>query len=89
MRIVGLALFIGAGMSGMGAAFTGAGKNRPMLYASVLGQWGVLVPWALVATLLLKAPILWLWLAILAGDGAEMLFRWYLYKKTRWATTEV
>lgn len=89
MRIVGLALFIGAGMSGMGAAFTGAGKNRPMLYASVLGQWGVLVPWALVATLLLKAPILWLWLAILAGDGAEMLSRWYLYKKTKWATTEV
>lgn len=89
MRIIGFTLFIGAGMSGIGAAFTGAGKNRPLLYASIFGQWGVLVPWALVVTIFLDVPILWLWLAILAGDGAEMLFRWYLYKRTDWTNHRV
>ncbi len=89
IRIIGFALFIGAAMSGMGAAFTGSGKNRPLLYASIFGQWGVLVPWSLIVALLFHAPIVWLWLALLAGDGAELIGRWYLYRKTNWTTHRV
>ena len=89
IRIIGFALFVGAAMSGMGAAFTGSGKNRPLLYASIFGQWGVLVPWSLIVALLFHAPIVWLWLALLAGDGAELIGRWYLYRKTNWTTHRV
>lgn len=86
IRIIGFTLLVGAAMSGAGAAFTGAGRNRPLLYASLFGQWGVLVPWALLVALALHVPVIWLWLALLAGDGAEMLFRWYLYKRIDWTS---
>lgn len=76
-------------MSGMGAAFTGAGKNRPLLYASLVGQWGFLVPLSLLVTLWLSAPVFWLWMTLLIGDAAEMIVRWYLYRKTNWIESHV
>lgn len=89
MYVVGIALFVGAAMSGMGAAFTGAGMNRPLLWASLFGQWGVLVPWALVVGLLIEVPIVWLWVALLGGDVAELWFRRHLYMKTNWISHRV
>ena len=89
IRIIACAIFIGAGMSGMGAAFTGAGKNRPLLYASLVGQWGFLVPLSLLVTLWLSAPVFWLWMTLLIGDAAEMIVRWYLYRKTNWIESHV
>ncbi len=87
--IIGPNLLIGAAMSGIGAAFTGSGKNRPMLYASVLSQWALMVPYSLVVALLLKLPIHWLWMAFLVGDGSELLFRWLLYRKSDWLSNRV
>lgn len=89
MRVIGPALLIGAAMSGMGAAFTGSGKNQPLLIASVIGQWAVMVPFALFVTLVLDAPIVWLWLAILLGDVGEMVSRLILYKKIDWLSHRV
>jgi len=89
MRIIGPALFIGAAMSGMGAAFTGSGKNQPLLVASIIGQWAVMVPYALLVTLVFDAPIVWLWVAILLGDGGEMVARFFLYRKIDWLSHRV
>jgi putative MATE family efflux protein len=84
MRIIGPALLIGAAMSGMGAAFTGAGKNHPLLAASIIGQWGVMVPFALVVVLVLDAPVVWLWIAILFGDAGELIARFVLFRRSSW-----
>jgi len=89
MRIIGPSLLIGAAMSGIGAAFTGSGKNQPMLYASVISQWGIMVPYALLVVLVFKLPIAWLWMAFVVGDGAEFLFRWILYRKSDWLANRV
>ena len=89
MRIIGPALLIGAAMSGMGAAFTGSGRNQPLLIASVVGQWGVMIPFALIATLVVRGPILWLWLAILFGDMGELVTRYVLYRKSNWLNHRV
>ena len=87
--ILGPSLLIGAAMSGIGAAFTGSGKNRPMLYASVLSQWALMVPYSLIVVLLLKLPIIWLWMAFIVGDGSELIFRWLLYRKSDWLSNRV
>ncbi|MDX9938648.1 MAG: MATE family efflux transporter [Sphaerochaetaceae bacterium] len=89
MRIIGPALLIGAAMSGMGAAFTGSGKNRPMLIASIVGQWAVMVPYALVVSLVFRLPLIWLWIAILLGDGGELIARYVLFRRSRWERNRV
>ncbi len=89
MRILGPSILIGACMSGIGAAFTGSGKNRPMLYASVISQWGFMVPYSLLVVVVLNLPIAWLWMAFVVGDGAEFLFRWIFYRKSDWLTNRV
>ncbi|MDD3942866.1 MAG: MATE family efflux transporter, partial [Sphaerochaetaceae bacterium] len=89
MRIIGPALLIGAAMSGMGAAFTGSGKNRPMLIASIVGQWAVMVPYAFVVSLVFRLPLIWLWIAILLGDGGELIARYVLFRRSRWERNRV
>jgi putative MATE family efflux protein len=89
MTIIAPAMLVGALMSGMGSAFTGAGKNQPLLISSLLGQWAIMVPFALIVTLVLKAPIIWLWLAILLGDVCELLITTILYKKSNWLSHRV
>ncbi len=89
MTIIAPAMLVGALKSGMGSAFTGAGKNQPLLIASIVGQWAIMVPFALLVTLGLKAPIIWLWLSILFGDVGELIITALLYNKSDWQSHRV
>lgn len=89
MSIIAPAMLVGALKSGMGSAFTGAGKNKPLLVASLVGQWAIMVPFALIVTLGLKAPVIWLWLAILFGDVGELVITTLLYNKSDWVSHRV
>jgi putative MATE family efflux protein len=89
LRIIGPSLLLSAAMSGIGAAFTGSGKNRPMLYASVISQWGFMVPYSLLVVLVFKLPIAWLWAAFMVGDGSEFIFRWIFFRKSNWLAHRV
>lgn len=89
MMICGPSMLIGAAGSGMGSAFTGAGDNKPMLYAGLVSQYVFMMPYSLVAVLLFKLPIGWLWAAYLLGDSTEFLTRWYFYRKKRWLLKRV
>ncbi|MFA7371567.1 MAG: MATE family efflux transporter [Sphaerochaetaceae bacterium] len=89
MWVIAPALLTGAAKSGMWSAFTGAGKNQPLLIASIIGQWLIMVPFALIATLVVNAPIIWLWLAIVIGDLGELLITIILYNKIDWISHRV
>ncbi len=89
MTIIAPAMLVGALKRGMGSAFTGAGKNQPLLIASIVGQWAIMVPFALLVTLGLKAPIIWLWLSILFGDVGELIITALLYNKSDWQSHRV
>jgi len=89
LRIMGPCLLMGAAMSGFGAAFNGSGDNKPILYSSLLSQWVLMVPYALIVTLVFKLPVTWLWFAYLIGDGSEFLSRWFFYRKKTWLSNRV
>ncbi|MFA5570466.1 MAG: MATE family efflux transporter [Sphaerochaetaceae bacterium] len=89
MRMIGPALLVSSLMSGMGAAFMGSGQNKPLLKSSMIGQWGVLVPVAIVVSVILKAPVIWLWSSLVLAEMAELVSRYYYYKKIDWEHAKI
>jgi Na+-driven multidrug efflux pump len=43
-----------------------------------------MVPFALVVVLVLDAPVVWLWIAILFGDAGELIARFVLFRRSSW-----
>jgi putative MATE family efflux protein len=84
LKVVGPALMVGSLIGGIGSAFTGAGMNRPLLVASFIGQWAILVPFALAVSFIFKASIGWLWSALLIGDVVELTVLVLIFKKSKW-----
>ncbi|MGI6433613.1 MAG: MATE family efflux transporter [Sphaerochaetaceae bacterium] len=89
MRTIAPALLFSALNSGMGAAFTGAGKNKPLLLAGIVGQWGILVPCSLLATLVFPGSTVWLWAILLIADGGELVSRFFFYRRLNWYKSRV
>jgi Na+-driven multidrug efflux pump len=84
MRIIAPALIAAVFIGSIGSAFTGAGLNKPLLRASFIGQWIVLVPYALIVSFLFKADIAFLWAALLLGDIVELAVIALIYKNSKW-----
>ncbi len=89
MRIVGPALLVAASMSGIGSAFTGSGQNRPLLVASFIGQYLVLIPYSLIITSRFNLPIGYLWFALLLGDIVEFIVIFSIFKNSKWYAKRV
>ncbi len=84
MRIIAPALVVAVFIGSIGSAFTGAGLNKPLLRASFIGQWIVLVPYALIVSFFFKADIAFLWAALLLGDIVELAVIALIYKNSKW-----
>lgn len=69
---------------GLSSVFGGSGYNFPFVAASVVSRWLVQIPILLIAVLLLKLDILWVWLSYVFSDIAEALVMIFYYRKGKW-----
>ena len=67
----------------MGAAFSGSGNTKPLMFSSISAHWLVQFPLALAAVTYWGNP-LGVWLAILVARAMETAFLWTFYRTYEW-----
>lgn len=89
MVVIASTMLLGAAGSGMGSAFVGAGENRPLLYASLVSQYLVQIPYLLLVVFAFRLPLEYLWVSFLLGELSEFCVRWLFYRKKTWLEKRV
>ncbi len=74
---------------GLSAVFGGSGYNIPFVIGSVISRWFVQIPILLIAIMLLKASIIWVWISYVLSDIAESLVMIVYYRKGNWQKKRV
>ena len=62
-------------------ALRGAGQTRFVMFTTIIGTWGIRVPFAYVIGILLGGGIVWVWIAMLADWVARSLI---LFSRFKW-----
>ncbi|MCP4177784.1 MAG: MATE family efflux transporter, partial [bacterium] len=74
---------------GLGAVFSGSGKNTPLLISGIVSKWIFQLPFMLVCVLLLKLDIVYVWISFIIAGVAELFIVIYFYKKGDWKYNRV
>jgi putative MATE family efflux protein len=69
----------------LGGALRGAGDTVTPLYAAILGNWGLRVPFAYLATEIFEAHVAWVWLALSLDHVARAIWLAIAFYRERWA----
>jgi putative MATE family efflux protein len=70
----------------LGGAHRGAGDTFTPFVAAAVGNWALRVPLAFLLALVLGAPVLWVWLVILADHVARAVWLAHSFRRGRWAS---
>lgn len=89
IRVVAVAMVIMAYTFSKKIVFSGAGHNKPQLYASVFSRWMIQLPAMAVVVLWLKLPIIYLWFTYILAEIAELAVVMYHYRKGEWMRKRV
>ncbi|HEY7531845.1 MAG TPA: MATE family efflux transporter [Nitrospiraceae bacterium] len=73
----------------LAGSLRGAGDTPFIMWTTTVGMWGVRVPWALVAGLLLKLDILFVWSAMIADWTVRMGLLLWRYRSERWKNIQL
>lgn len=71
---------------GLHTVFFGAGYNIPFLYIVTGARWGVQVPLLCLFILVLKWPVLWIWLSQILGDTTEFVITLFFFRQGKWTS---
>lgn len=69
---------------GLSVAFSGAGDNKPRLYASFISRWAVQIPFLFVIVTFLSLPLHFVWTSYVLAELVEMSIVMYCHKKRPW-----
>jgi len=69
----------------LGGALRGAGDTVTPLYATLLGNWGLRVPFAFVAAVVLEADVAWVWIALVFDHVSRAIWLTIEFARARWA----
>jgi len=67
----------------------GAGDTRFIMAATMVGMWGVRVPWALIVALWLEWSVLYVWAAMIGDWTVRMALLLWRYQSERWKAIRV
>ncbi len=73
----------------LAGSLRGAGDTTFIMWATTAGMWGVRVPFAIVAGLLLKLGLLAVWCAMIADWTVRMGLLLWRYRSERWKAIQV
>ena len=73
----------------LAGSLRGAGDTRFIMYATMVGMWGVRVPIAFIAALWLKADLFYVWSAMIADWTIRMGLLLWRYRSERWQAIRV
>jgi putative MATE family efflux protein len=68
----------------LGGALRGAGDTWTPFIAATLGNWAIRVPLALVAAYVFEAPVVWVWIVILADHTLRSAWLALAFQRGRW-----
>jgi putative MATE family efflux protein len=69
----------------LGGALRGAGDTVTPLYAAVLGNWGLRVPLAFLAAVVLHTDVTWVWMALCSDHVSRAIWLAIEFGRARWA----
>ncbi len=70
----------------LGGVHRGAGETWTPMMAATVGNWGVRVPLAVFLVYVVKAPITWLWAAIIFDHTTRALWLFIGFRRGHWKT---
>ena len=73
----------------LAGSLRGAGDTRFIMGATMIGMWGVRVPWALVAALWARQSVSLVWAAMIADWTVRMGLLLWRYQSERWRQIQV
>lgn len=78
------ALFMISFSAGLSSAFFGSGKTSIPMIAGILSRWGVMVPFVLISTFVLRLGPIGLWLAFPVTEFVEVSVMSIAFVKSNW-----
>lgn len=89
VRWLALSMIITSFTFGYQIAFSGAGYNRPILYAILLSRWAVQLPLAYLLVQILQVPLAWIWVCYAVRELANWGVIYFFYRKGDWKKNRV
>lgn len=86
--IIGISMIIASLGSGYQASFNGSGYMKPILWAGIIAQYGIMLPFSLAAKFC-GAPVIIIWLSYNLGDITDVLVKRIFWKKMKWLKNRV
>lgn len=89
IRIFAPSLMVLAVGFGYGAVFNASGYNIPYFVSTVISKWIFHVPALLLGVLVLKWPLMIVWLTYILSDTVEVISLLFHYRMGKWRTKRV
>jgi len=89
IRIVCIGLFATSIMFGLASVFTGSGYNIPFLVSSIISRWFIQIPFLYIAIIMLKTPLIYVWISFPVADLVEFFIILFYFKKEKWKSVRV
>lgn len=89
LRIVALGIIAMAIIMGLGTVFSGSGYTLPFFIASLVSRWIIQLPILCIVVILLKLPIMYIWIDFVIADIVEMIVVIIFYRKGKWKINKV
>ncbi len=74
---------------GLGAVFSGAGKNTPLLVSGIVSKWLFQLPFLVVCVFILKLDIIYVWISFVLVNFVELGVILFYYIKGDWKYNRV